>query len=71
MELDASHPKEVEGWAEAPRRALSAGDLSAILRRERNDLLAAATEYEEHGRPDEGARLRRRAALVERYLADP
>ena len=71
VELDPSHPKEVQGWAEAPRRRLSSADVAAIVRRERDDLLAAALEYERHGRPGEAARLRRSAALVEGYLADP
>jgi len=70
VELDASHPKEVEGWGEVPRRRLTPDDLAGILRREAAELRGAAAEYEQNGRPGEGARLRSRAALVDRYLAD-
>lgn len=70
VELDASHPKEIEGWAEMPRRRLTHGDLAGILRREAEDLRGAATEYALNGQPGEAARLSARASLVERYLAD-
>ncbi len=70
VELDASHPREVEGWGDLPRRHLTADDLAGILLREAEDLRAAAAEYEQNGRPDEAARLRSRARLVARYLAD-
>jgi uncharacterized protein YqeY len=71
VELDVSHPKEVEGWADVPRRHLTPDDLAGILRREAEDLRAAAAEYEQNGRPDEAARLRARARLVDGYRADP
>jgi uncharacterized protein len=71
VELDASQPKEVQGWAEAPRRRLTGEDLSRIMRREAADLRAAAVEYEQHGQPQEAARLRRSAGFVDRYLEGP
>jgi len=71
VELDAAHPKEVEGWAEVPRRHLTAADLAGILRRETEDLRSAADDYERRERPDEAARLRARARLVDGYLAEP
>ena len=70
VELDAAHPKEVEGWGDVPRRRLTPGDLAGILRREAEELRGAAAEYEQNGRPGEAARLRSRATLVDRYLAD-
>jgi uncharacterized protein YqeY len=70
VELDASHPKEVQGWAEVPRRHLTDADLAAIFRREAEELVAAADDYGRRGRPDEAERLRARAALVEGYLAE-
>jgi uncharacterized protein len=69
--LDPSHPREVQGWAEVPRRRLAAGDLASILQREAADLRSAADEYEARGNPGEAARLRRSAGFVERYLAGP
>jgi len=71
VELDPSHPRDVQGWAEVPRRRLAPEEIRGIVRREAEELLAAAVEYEQHGRPDEGARLRRSAAQVARYLAEP
>ncbi len=70
VELDASHPREVEGWAEVPRRRLTPGDLAGIFRREAEDLRTAAADYERNGQPGEAARLQARATLVDRYLAD-
>ena len=49
VELDASHPKEVQGWAEVPRRRLTAGDLAGILGREADELRAAADDFERRG----------------------
>lgn len=69
--LDPAQPKEVQGWAEVPRRRLTAEDLSSILHREAADLRAAADDYEQRGNPGEGARLRRSAEFVDRYLAGP
>ena len=68
VELDPTQPREVQGRAEVPRRRLSADDLSRIVRREADDRWGAADEYERRGRPDEAARLRRDAEVVERYL---
>jgi len=71
VELDASHPTEVQGWAEAPRRHLTAEDILGVLRREAEELRSAAAEYAAHGQPEEAARLHRSAGYVERYLAGP
>ena len=71
IELDASQPKEVQGWAEASRRHLTAAEIAAIVRREAEELRSAAAEYERAGQFKEAERLRRRAQLVDRYLADP
>jgi hypothetical protein len=71
VKLDPSQPKEVQGWAEAPRRRLTGEDLSHIMRREAADLRAAAVEYEQHGAPQEAARLQQSAGLVDRYLEGP
>lgn len=69
VELDASHPKDVQGAAEVPRRLLTAADLTGILGREASELRAAADDYQRRGRPDEAERLRARATLVDGYLA--
>jgi uncharacterized protein YqeY len=69
VELGPSHPREVQGWAEVPRRALSAEDILRIVRREADELRAAAAEYEGRGAPQEAARLRRSADCAEGYLA--
>ena len=70
VELDASQPREVHGSAEVPRRRLTADDLAGIIRREAQELRSAADDYERRGKPDEAERLRARARLVDRYLAD-
>jgi len=54
-----------------PRRHLTAADLAGFLRRETYDLRSAADDYELRERPDEAARLRARARLVDGYLAEP
>jgi hypothetical protein len=69
--LDPSQPKEVLGWAEAPRRRLTPEDIRGILRREAGELRAAAAEYAGHGEPGEAARLLRAAERVEGYLDEP
>jgi len=71
VELDPAQPRDVDGWAEVPRRRLTPDDLSRILRREAAELHSAAGEYEGRGRPDQAARLRRRAGLVEGYRGGP
>jgi len=67
VELDVSRPREVQGWAEVPRRRLTAADLDGILRREAAELRAAAEDYELRGAPGEAERLRTRAVLVDGY----
>jgi hypothetical protein len=69
VELGPSHPTDVQGWAEAPRRRLSAEDVRDVVRREADELRAAAAEYERRGAPQEAARLRRSAECAEEYLA--
>jgi uncharacterized protein YqeY len=71
VDLAASQPRDVDGWAEVPRRRLGAEDLAAILQREADDFRAAAREYDERGVPQEAERLRRCAGLVDRYRAGP
>ena len=70
VELDSSQPREVHGSAEVPRRILTADDLAGIIRREAQELRSAADDYERRGKPGEAERLRSRAKLVDRYLAD-
>jgi uncharacterized protein len=70
VDLGPSQPREVQGWAEAPRRRLTDEDLARILSREAADRRAAAEEYESHGRSGEAARLRQSALWVEAYLGD-
>ncbi|MBN2113507.1 MAG: GatB/YqeY domain-containing protein [Acidimicrobiia bacterium] len=71
VELDPTQPRDVEGLTEGSRRRLTPDDLSRILRREAAELHSAAGEYEGRGRPDQAARLRHRAGLVEGYLGGP
>jgi uncharacterized protein YqeY len=51
-----------------PRRALSDGDVTRIIRSERDELVEAATRYRELELVDEVVDLERRAGIVERYL---
>lgn len=57
-----------DGSAETARRDLSAVELDALLENEIAARLAAATDYERLGRPDEAARLRAEAETVRSYL---
>jgi len=68
IELDTSHPREVQGWGEVPRRRLTTDDLAGIIRREAAELRSAAADFEMRGQPAEAERLRARARLVEEYL---
>ncbi len=52
---------------EVTRRELDGSAVGALLVSEVEDRLAAAQDYERHGRPGEAARLRTEAALVARY----
>jgi uncharacterized protein YqeY len=54
--------------AEVPRKQLSSEDVRAVIRSERDELLAAADEYAGRAREDIAAGYRLRAAVVERYL---
>jgi uncharacterized protein YqeY len=54
---------------EVARRELDAGAVEALLASEVEARLAAASDYERHGRTDEAARLRDEAAFVARYAA--
>ena len=55
------------GASEAMRRELTADDIDQVLGGESGERLAAAAEYEAHGRPGEAARLRAEATTVARY----
>lgn len=55
------------GAGEVPRRELTSGDLAAVLERERDERLAAASEYERLGQSPEAARLVHEAELIGRY----
>ena len=52
---------------EVARRELDAGAVESLLAGEIETRLAAASDYERHGRTTEAARLRNEAALVARY----
>jgi uncharacterized protein YqeY len=52
---------------EVARRELDADAVEAVLANEVDARLAAASDYERHGRGDKAARLRDEAALVARY----
>lgn len=52
---------------EVARRELDADTVEALLASEVESRLAAASDYERHGRTDEAARLRDETALVARY----
>lgn len=54
---------------EVARRELDVPAIHAVLEREAASRLAAAEEYERHGRPEDAARLRAEAALVQGYSA--
>lgn len=67
-EYDPSNPTlSGLGAGEAPRRELSADDIAALLDRERDERLAAASDYERLGQTAEAARLMHEAALIARY----
>ena len=53
--------------SEVPRRVLDRDAIDAILAAETASRLSAADDYEQHGRPEEAARLRGEAALIARY----
>ncbi|SDO25631.1 hypothetical protein SAMN05660199_01658 [Klenkia soli] len=56
------------GATEAPRRVLSAADVVAVLRAERDERLAAADQLAAAGSSGAADELRGTAALLERYL---
>jgi len=56
------------GAAEAPRRALSADDVAALVRAEATERGAAAEQMAALGRPEVAERLRAEAAVLARYL---
>jgi uncharacterized protein len=55
--------------AEVPRKRLTPEDVRAVIRQEREELLAAADEYAGRAREDLAEGYRLKAAVVERYLA--
>ena len=52
---------------EVARREIDAPALDALLTAEANARIAAAADYDRHGRDVEAARLRQEAKLIERY----
>lgn len=56
------------GSTEAVRRELSASDVRSILQAEIDDRLSEADRYEHYGHSDAGARLRREAAVLMKYM---
>ena len=58
-----------EAVGEVGRRELDAAALDELLDAEARSRLAAAEDYERHGRGDDAARLRQEADLIARYLA--
>lgn len=57
-----------EDVGEVARRELDPEALDAVLAREIESRLAAAGDYERHGRGDDAVRLREEVKLIERYL---
>jgi uncharacterized protein YqeY len=58
-----------EDVGEVPRREIDASTLDEILDREVASRLAAAEDYERHGRDEDAARLRGEAELIAPYRA--
>ncbi|MGH1564649.1 hypothetical protein [Mumia sp. DW29H23] len=56
------------GATEAERRTLSADEVRAVLQVQIDERLAEAQGYEEHGRADAAARLRREADALQSYV---
>jgi uncharacterized protein YqeY len=56
------------GAGEAPRRALSAVEVVAIVQSDIDERVAAAGEYDDLGRMEEAARLRAEAAVLTAFL---
>ena len=54
---------------EVARRELDGSDVETVLAAEAESRLAAAADYEQHGRSEDAARLRREADLIARYQA--
>jgi uncharacterized protein YqeY len=68
LEGFAERLRKREVIGEVGRRELAAGDLDGVLEEEARSRLAAAEDYERHGRHEDAARLRREADLIGRYL---
>jgi uncharacterized protein YqeY len=56
------------GAAEVPRRTLPESEVEALVRAEVAERLAAADDYEHHGRLEHARRLRREADVLRRHL---
>lgn len=66
---EAVDPKTVPaGVTEVPRRELTDDDIRSVIDFERAELEAAATELAANGRDDEADALRRRRAMLDRYV---
>jgi len=59
--------RQLEPIGEIARRELDTKTLDAVLAAEAQSRLAAAEDYERHGRAEDGARLRSEAELIARY----
>ena len=71
IELDASHPTEVSGSAEAPRRTLTSAEIAAVIQSEADELRSAADLCQRFGQGDDAELLRLQARFVDRYVSDP
>jgi uncharacterized protein len=56
------------GSSDVQRRTLSDAEMREIVRGEIDERGAAADRYEQHGRHDQAARLRREAAILDEYV---
>jgi uncharacterized protein YqeY len=74
--LDTSTPSSIAGsiegvgTAEVPRRSLSAADVLAVVRAERDERLEYATEYERLDQAEAAADLRAEADVLTAVLAE-
>ncbi len=60
----------IDGSAEVPRRLLTEEDIRAILTREREERRRAHAHYSALGLVEETERVRKEAAVFDRYLGD-
>ena len=65
---ESSRPRLGLGAGEAERRELSRDEVMEILRQEISDRVAAAADYDRHGRPGAAEHLRAEAAALSVHL---